>query len=368
MRIALLQTPSAPLNIALHGGIERVELTELEYLHKTGYGVDLYVSTLTGEKDRVHEIKDLGWRNRYLQLFYYLCFGLKTVTADILHGHYTPMLALLYPRRAVVHYHGSAVWELPLYRHTWARNRFHQAHYLFVAKWVREEYRKLYPDMPDGHCHVLYNGVDADVIKPRPNKTIGNIVHICFYAGWIPEKGIYEILEAAEKLERKGRRDFVIHYGGSAHSHYKDSKWGKASEIDAKVRAWAGRLQTVKLAGDIKRDDLPGFLENMDLGLVPSTYPDPFPLVPLEMMSAGMPVIAYDLGGPKEAIVNGKTGFLVENKRSDLLAERIEWFLDNRQAIAEMGANARKHVEENFSLEIHGRNLVGIYQQMMEQR
>lgn len=359
--VAILQTPSSALNIDLHGGMERVELCQLEYFRKSGHDARLYASKVIGKKEGVFQIKDWGYRNRYLKFIYYLVFGHINRKAHIFHGHYTPTLGLLYPQKAVMHFHGLGVSELPVYRYF--KKRFHRSHYVFCAQWVKEEFRKRYPNIPEEQLHVVYYGVDSKTITPgtERNKAIKNI---CFYAGWIPEKGIYDVLEATELLEKK-RQDFKIWYGGSAFSHYKDSKWGNSQEIDEKVRGWAGRLKTVELVGNIKRQDLPQFLAKMDIGLVPSTYPDPFPLVPMEMMAAGIPPIAYNLGGPAELITDNVNGFLVENRRPDLLAEKIEYLLENTGRIQEMGAAARKHVEEHFTWEQHVERLLDIYQTIL---
>lgn len=362
MKIALLQTPTAPLNIDLHGGMERVELCELDTLLKKGHSAKLFSSKVIGKKRNVYQVVDLGWRSRVFKFFYYFNFGIRNRKCQIFHGHYTPILALLYPKKSVVHFHGLGVRELVLYRYF--KERYHTAHYIFCARHVMDEFKKLYPEIPEIHLHDVYNGVDIETIKPPREKTISDSIKICFYAGWIPEKGVYEVLSAAEILEKKGRWDFKIHFGGSAYSHYK-GKAGDADDIDRKVREWTSRLRSVELIGNIRYQDLPDFLAKMDLGLVPSTYPDPFPLVPLEMMSAGLPVIAYDVGGLKECVVDNETGFLVENKRPDKLAKKIEYFLDNRAEIERMGKAARSHVEQNFTWEKHVDQLVDIYEKIL---
>jgi len=350
MRVAILQTPATPLNVEVHGGLERVALYELDLLSKNGHDVKLYVSKLIGRSANVFKIRDLGWQNRVLKFYYYINFGLRNCKADIFHGHYTPILALMYPQKSIVHFHGLSISELILYRYRFFTKRYHKANYIFCAECVKEEFQKMYPDIPESQLHVVYNGVDVDNIRPPNNKHIGNVVNICFYARWIQEKGIYDVLRAAEILESKGRTDFKIWYGG----------WSNSKEVDLKVREWAGRLKSIELVGEIKRSELPIFLKKMDIGLVPSTYNDPFPLVPLEMMSAGLPVIAYSAGGLKESIIDANTGFLVENQPKKL-AEKIEYYLDNRKEIEKMGKAAREYVEKNLTWEKHMNKLLDIY-------
>lgn len=361
MKISVLLHPSIKLDLNVHAGIERVALSEAEYLAAQGHSVDIYAASVIGRRKGVHQIPDLGWKNRLLQIFYYLTFGLLSCRSGILHGHYTPILALFYPKRAIIHFHGLAVAELILYRFKWARERYNRASYVFVSRWILQEFKAKYDQIPASQLHLLYNGIDIEEIKPVLKEKTG-ILNICFYGRWVEKKGIYQVLEAAEILEKKGRKDFKIWYGGSA-----GLALGKEDLlIDRKVREMTSGLQTVELVGEISRNALPSLLGNMDLGLMPSIFREPMGLVALEMMAAGLPVISYDYGGPRETIVDGKTGYLVESKRPDLLAEKIEWFLDNRQALAEMGKNARRHVEENFSLDKHGQGLMKIYHQIIE--
>ena len=116
------------------------------------------------------------------------------------------------------------------------------------------------------------------------------------------------------------------------------------------------------LIGHIAHADLPTLLQQTDIGCVPSIYEDPFPLVPLEMMAAGLPVVAFDLGGPKEAIVDGQTGFLVPNKDVSALAAALERLIDNEQLRREMAVKARRHVEQNFTWDRHIDQLLQVYE------
>jgi len=360
MRVALIQTPTAPLDLAHTGGLEVTELNELRGLRQRGIETNLYAAKVIGELEGVHETRDLGWQNRLLRFYYYARLGRRERRADILHGHYTPILALMYPCRSVVHFQGMAVHEPPLYRH-FAR-RCHQAHLVFCARWVRDHHRALYPAVPEEHRHVVHNGVDertfAPPATPRPE---GEKTKLVFYGGWLPSKGIYELLRAAALLESK-RQDFELHFGGSAFSHYRRPE---SEEIDRRVREMAEPLSTVKLIGHIPHEQLPALLQTMDIGVVPSTYEDPFPLVPLEMMACGLPVVAFAVGGLKEALLDGQTGFLVENRNVAALARALETLIDNHQLRLQMGANARRHVEQHFTWDRHVDQLLTIYEQII---
>jgi len=68
-------------------------------------------------------------------------------------------------------------------------------------------------------------------------------------------------------------------------------------------------------------------------------------IVPLEAMSCAKPVISVNEGGPKESIINNKTGFLVEASAKSI-AEKMEFLINHPNKVRVMGKNARKHVRK----------------------
>lgn len=66
-------------------------------------------------------------------------------------------------------------------------------------------------------------------------------------------------------------------------------------------------------------------------------------LVMQEAMSQGLPIIITPNTGGEDLVIEGKTGFLVPIRSPEKIAEKINWFLENRQMIAEMGKYAQQH-------------------------
>ena len=62
-----------------------------------------------------------------------------------------------------------------------------------------------------------------------------------------------------------------------------------------------------------------------------------------EAMSQGLPIIITPNTGGEDLVIEGKTGFLVPIRSPEKIAEKINWFLENRQMIAEMGKYAQQH-------------------------
>ena len=81
-----------------------------------------------------------------------------------------------------------------------------------------------------------------------------------------------------------------------------------------------------------------------------SSKEEPFGLVPLEGMASYKPVISVNEGGPRETIIDGKTGFLVNSPKE--MAEKMQMLAENPSLRDEMCKNARKHVEKNFTWKV----------------
>jgi glycosyltransferase involved in cell wall biosynthesis len=99
------------------------------------------------------------------------------------------------------------------------------------------------------------------------------------------------------------------------------------------------------------RRDIPDIMNAADAYVMSSAW-EGFPMVLLEAASIGLPIIATNVGGNKEIVINGKNGFLVPARDSDELAKAMLKMMslsfDNRIRMGEWG---RKYVEENYSIE-----------------
>lgn len=75
-----------------------------------------------------------------------------------------------------------------------------------------------------------------------------------------------------------------------------------------------------------------------------------FGLVPLESMACGTPVIATNICGHRETVLDNKTGFLVDYD-SRIITDKILFLLKNKKKLWKMGTEAREHIKNNWSWE-----------------
>lgn len=90
-------------------------------------------------------------------------------------------------------------------------------------------------------------------------------------------------------------------------------------------------------------------------------------LVILEAMSCGTPVIAFDIGGNAEIVSAGPGGLVVEPENIAQLSQGITRLLEDRALRASLGKSARRSVIELYSLDVHCKKYIALYQEKIEQ-
>jgi glycosyltransferase involved in cell wall biosynthesis len=99
----------------------------------------------------------------------------------------------------------------------------------------------------------------------------------------------------------------------------------------------------VRYLGSLHRDQIPGWMVQSDVLVLPS-YEDAYPLVVLEAMASGLPVIVTSNVGTAEFVDDGRTGYVIPPGRADALLQALRLLATNRALGRRMGAAARERV------------------------
>jgi glycosyltransferase involved in cell wall biosynthesis len=116
--------------------------------------------------------------------------------------------------------------------------------------------------------------------------------------------------------------------------------------VEAEIRR-LGIEDRVQLAGE--RDDVPELLASSDV-FVLSSRSEGLPVSALEAMAAELPVVASDVGGLAELVVDGETGILVPAGDEAALAEALGRLVQDRELRQSLGAAGRARAESSFDL------------------
>ena len=173
----------------------------------------------------------------------------------------------------------------------------------------------------------------------------------------LPSKGFAELVKAARiffdrlNVEARGRCHFVV---------VGDTPQDRARDTRAECIALAERLG---LGGRVHfigfRTDIPAYVSDFDVAVVPSIYQDPLPLAVLEAMALSRPEIGFDVGGIGEMIEDGVTGRLVPAGDIARLAEACLSYVPDAGLRTRHGAAGRARIEKDFNARLHAGVIAG---------
>jgi len=112
-------------------------------------------------------------------------------------------------------------------------------------------------------------------------------------------------------------------------------------------------------------DDVPDRLARADIFLLVSNW-EGFPLTILEAMRAGIPVIASDVGGVREAVENKKNGYLIKDNDVKPLSIAISSLVESSDLRRDMGREGRKRYEKEFTFDVMLENTMNLYRNVIE--
>ncbi|MEH2380242.1 MAG: glycosyltransferase family 4 protein [Nostoc sp.] len=109
-------------------------------------------------------------------------------------------------------------------------------------------------------------------------------------------------------------------------------------------------------------------MQNAQFLVFPSIWYEGFPLTIAEAFACGLPVLVSKLGSMVEIVENGVTGLHFEAGNHRDMAAKIEWATTHPEAMRTMGKNARQVYETKYAPEVNYRQLMAIYQQVINQK
>jgi len=277
---------------------------------------------------------------------------------DIVHIHFTPSHkeSLFYfgVKNIIASTWGSDVVDqikFPGKIHRYRRFFFKQAKVItattnFLAKATSKYTEK--------EIHIIPFGVNCEDFSPE-KKTVRNdgLINIGFVKHLLPTYGP-EYLILAMNLVVKKRPNVRLLMAGKGDMLEELNNLVKSLELD----------NNVKFVGKIPHNEVPVFLANIDIFVMPSNY-DSFGVAAIEAQAMEIPVVATNVGGIPEAIVDGETGILVEPRSPRKLADAIISLIDNPELRAEMGKNGRKYVMKYFLWKKNAKEMEAIYQSVV---
>ncbi len=286
---------------------------------------------------------------------------------DIVHTHLWPAdvigaLAVMGTGvKHVSHQHGTSPWFhqsglKPELRRRVTRALFAMTRPRFIAvSKAVAEYIGAALALADSRFVVVHNGTEMSRFTNGVNRmrpcTAGRLV-VGAAGRFAEEKGFDTLFRAVALLRGKGVDvELRLAGDGALRPEY------EVLSTDLRIR------DRVHFAGLVA--DMPAFFSSVDVFVLPARSSEGFPVVIVESLASGTPVIATDIGGAREAIFDGESGFLVPAEDPAVIADRLLQITNDPGQIARMGAAARRLAEEQFDSARQVDRVIDIYLQLL---
>jgi len=249
--------------------------------------------------------------------------------------------------RIVYHLHGKGIkenldnfWKKKLYKLV-----FKNTTAIVLADILRYDVEAI-----DSNCSIftVANGIPKATL-PQPDKR--GKVRLLYLSNLVLTKGVFVLIEALNILKERCIEFEAVFVGDKVKSIPIEVFWGK-------IKAY-GLENYVKYLGPLYGDEKNIQLVNADIFVFP-TYNDCFPLVILESMRAGIPIVSTVEGAIPNIVDDGITGFLVQKMNTMELADRLEELISNDELRVKMGKKGLQKFEQNYTVDVFEKKLVAL--------
>ena len=254
-------------------------------------------------------------------------------------------------RRVVASTHGHEVgWSmLPVARQVLAHIGRHTDAVTFVSRYTRGRFAAAFG--AQAALEYLPPGVDPDRFAPDPHARarlrgqlgLGDRPTVLCLSRLVPRKGQDVLIRALPLIRREVGDVVLVIVGG-----------GPYAETLHRLAAENAVAEHVVFTGSVPSAELPAYHNIADVFAMPARTRgggldvEGLGIVYLEASATGVPVVAGQSGGAPETVVEGVTGTAVDGTDIDAVALAITAILSDPSAAAEMGANGREHVLQNW--------------------
>jgi glycosyltransferase involved in cell wall biosynthesis len=223
--------------------------------------------------------------------------------------------------------------------------------FLCVSSFIRD--RLLAMGFPEARTRVHYIGVDCEAIRARdPGEETATILHV---ARLVEVKGTEYLIRAFAQVATRLPECRLVIIGDGPRRR--------------RLEALAGSLalgERVRFLGAQSHAEVLQWMRKAAVLALPSVRTatgrvEGLGMVSLEAAASGVPAIGSRLGGIPEAVIDGRTGFLVPERDVDALARKLLDLLEDSAERHRMGGEARAHVERNFDLRRQTEALESLY-------
>ena len=326
-----------------------------------------YINLTTSKK--IDEIgkKPLLKVKRYIGILYSVFIALIKFKPEVVYfaitakgiGFYKDfpiaILAKIWGKKLVLHYHNKGVInrQQSLVDHLMYRSLFKNTKVILLSELLYKDVSK-YVKQED--IFICPNGIPVAGDLQESTLKVNDIPQLLFLSNLIESKGVFILLKALKILNNEGVVFNCNFVGG---------------EGDISLKQLNQKINNLKLhecvsyLGKKFNNDKYEIFKKSNIFILPTYYHNEcFPLVLLEAMQFGLPIISSNEGGIPDIVKDSETGFIVEKQKSKQLAEKIKWLIEQPKEARIMGEKGQKYFLEQYTLEVFEKRMTHILNQI----
>lgn len=313
---------------------------------------------------RAMNIARFGYRAMSGELLFAAAPFLDSPTHDVFHAHFAPNGVTLAMLKDAGLIHGKVITTFHDYGLSWYLKKWgphvydhlfeHGDRILAISHYARNRLIEL--GCPPDRVFVHRMGVDCARFSPahrsRRNEDVVRLLSVCRLT---EKKGIEYAIRAVANVADEMGGSRKLQYTIIGDGPLFDSLRALTKQLDAEG--------TIHFMGSKTQDEVAAALHESDLLLAPSVTAvdgdvEGIPVVLMEAMAAGVPVISTRHAAIPELVEDQKTGLLVEERDVDALVECIKLLCKDDAQRNSLGKNARDFVVQEFNIDVLNDRLV----------
>jgi colanic acid/amylovoran biosynthesis glycosyltransferase len=218
-----------------------------------------------------------------------------------------------------------------------------------ISQYCRSQLMKLSDPRDWGKLELSRLGVDAEAFSGKAGKRQGEVFQILCLGRLTPAKGQAVLLDAVRLLQDEGRQVQATIAGD-----------GPDGPRLRKRAVGLGVEDRCRFPGAVNPSRIQALYQAADVFVLPS-FAEGIPVVLMEAMAMGVPCVSTTVNGIPELIESGRQGILVPPSEAKALAGAIARLMDDPAYRAELAAEARKKVRQDYGLAQNADRLAAIF-------
>ena len=231
---------------------------------------------------------------------------------------------------------------------------FKKTNVICLSKILSSDIQNVFTPTP----YIVPNGIPEksgiNEVNKEEKKTVPQILYLSNY---FQSKGILILLKALTVIKERGDIFSARLVGASG---------DLSVETIEKIINDSNLTSLVKAVGPLYNEDKIKEFQNADIFVFPTFFNnEAFPLVILEALQFGLPIITTFEGGIPEIITNNEVGLLVESQNVEILADKISLLINNQVLRNEMGKKGYEKFKNNYTLEHFEKNINNVFNDIL---